>query len=324
MLFKLLTAIITVLAGVGAALLLYFVLNKLAELLPGKLEHKVKPYLYVLPAAAAITIYLLYPAVATINASFKDAAGNSYVGFANYTDLFDDNGFLTVTLFNSLLWVLIVPAVTVAIGLAVAVLADRLSASAEKVAKTIIFLPMAISSIGAATVWNFIYESRATVGLQNAVVGLVGAGPVAWLEQSGLRFNSILLMIVLLWMQVGFSMVLLSSAIKGVPGDTLEAARIDGAGERAIFFRVVVPQIKGTMITVFITVTISVMKVFDIVYVMTNGGFKTNVLANEFWNQLSTFFNNGKASAIVVLLMIAVLPILVYQVRTFRAEEAMR
>ena len=129
-------------------------------------------------------------------------------------------------------------------------------------------------------------------------------------------------MIVLLWAQVGFSMVLLSAAIKGVPVDTMEAARIDGASERQIFFRVVVPQIRGTIITVFITVLIGVMKIFDIVYVMTNGNFNTNVLGNEFYNQLCTNFNNGAAAAIVVMLMIAVIPIMFYQVRHFKAEEA--
>ncbi|MDR7252560.1 alpha-glucoside transport system permease protein [Nocardioides sp. BE266] len=321
---KLINALLTVLAGIGAAVLLYYVLNKIAELLPEKLEARVKPYLYILPAYLAITVYLIYPAVATVLAAFRDRRGEAWVGFANFTDLFDDNGFLSITLFNSLLWVIIVPAATVILGLLVAVLADKLSPRGEKLSKSIIFLPMAISAIGASVIWNFVYESRATIGLQNAVIGLFGAGPIAWLEQNELRFNSILLMIVLMWMQVGFSMVLLSSAIKGVPAETLEAARIDGANERAIFFRVVVPQIKGTIITVFITVTIGVMKVFDIVYVMTNGGFKTNVLANEFWNQLSTNFNNGKASAIVVLLMLAVMPILFYQVRHFKAEEAAR
>ena len=145
---------------------------------------------------------------------------------------------------------------------------------------------------------------------------------MAWLQKSTFHLNSLLLMVILMWAQVGFSMVLLSAAVKGVPVDTLEAARIDGAGERQIFFRVVVPQIKGTIITVFITVTISVMKIFDIVYVNTNGNFNTNVLGNEFWNQISTYFNYGAASAIVVILMIAVIPIMWYQVRHFKAEEA--
>jgi alpha-glucoside transport system permease protein len=160
------------------------------------------------------------------------------------------------------------------------------------------------------------------IGLLNAVWGVFGGDPIAWIQKSDFHLNSLLLMVVLMWSQVGFAMVLLSAAVKGVPVDTLEAARIDGAGERQIFFRVVVPQIKGTIITVFITVTIGVMKIFDIVYVMTNGGFNTNVLGNEFWNQLSTNFNNGAAAAIVVILMVAVIPIMWYQVRHFKAEEA--
>lgn len=185
---------------------------------------------------------------------------------------------------------------------------------------------MAISAIGAATVWNFVYETRPEgqpqIGLLNAIVTAFGHAPVAWLEQSQFHFNSFMLMVVLLWAQVGFSMVLLSSAVKGVPVDTLEAARIDGANEWQIFFRVVIPQIKGTIITVFITVLITVMKIFDIIYVMTNGNFNTNVVGNEFYNQFSTYFNNGTASAIVVMLMIAVIPIMIYQVRHFKAEEA--
>ncbi len=185
---------------------------------------------------------------------------------------------------------------------------------------------MAVSAIGAAVVWNFIYETRPAgqpqIGLLNAIWTGLGNDPVAWLEQSQFHFNSLLLMVVLLWGQIGFSMVLLSAAVKGVPVDTMEAARIDGANERQIFFQVVVPQIKGTIITVYVTVIIGVMKIFDIVYVMTNGNFNTNVVGNEFWNQFSTFFNNGAASAIVVMLMIAVIPIMIYQVRHFKAEEA--
>jgi alpha-glucoside transport system permease protein len=322
---KTITALITVLAGVSAALALYWLLNKIAELLPGRTEHRVKPFLYILPAYLAITIYLVYPAVQTVIDSFRDQASVDFVGFENYSELLTSNDFRD-TLFNTLLWILIVPAATVVIGLAVAVLADRLKAKAENLVKTIIFLPMAISLVGASVVWNFIYEARPKgqpqVGLQNAVIGLFGMDPIAWLEKSDFHLNSLLLMLVLLWSQVGFSMVLLSAAVKGVPTDTLEAARIDGAGERQIFFQVVVPQIKGTIITVYVTVTIGVMKIFDIVYTMTNGRFNTNVIGNEFWNQLSTFFNNGRAAAIVVMLMIAVIPIMIYQVRHFRAEEA--
>jgi len=320
-----LTALITVVIGIGAALLLFYALNKIAEVLPDKWEERLKPLLYILPAFAAIVIYLVYPAILTVINSFKDRSSTEWVGLQNYDDLLTDPGFQD-TIFNTLLWILVVPAATVILGLAIATLADRLGPSGEKLSKTVIFLPMAISMVGAATIWRFVYYAapagQPQIGLMNATLGAFGVDPVAWLQQSEYHFNSFLLMVVLLWSQVGFAMVLLSAAVKGVPGDTLEAARIDGANERQIFFKVVVPQIKGTIITVFITVLIGVMKVFDIVYVMTNGNFNTNVLGNEFWNQLSTNFNNGAAAAIVVILMIAVIPIMWYQVRHFKAEEA--
>ncbi len=325
MVSKVLVALITVAAGIGAALALYWILNKLAELLPGQAEHRVKPYLYILPAYLAITVYLLYPAIQTIVDSFRDQASQEWVGLENYERLLGSDNFRD-TLFNTLLWILIVPAGTVILGLAVATLADRLKPRSENLVKTIVFLPMAISLVGASVVWNFVYEFRPAgqpqVGLQNAVITAFGADPIAWLEKSSFHINSLLLMVVLLWSQVGFAMVLLSAAVKGVPTDTLEAARIDGAGERQLFFRVVVPQIKGTIITVFVTVTIGVMKIFDVVYTMTNGRFNTNVIGNEFFNQLNRFFNNGTAAAVVVMLMIAVIPIMIYQVRHFRAEEA--
>ncbi len=322
---KVLTALLTVLAGIGAALALYWLLNKAAELLPAKWEERLKPFLYIAPAYLAVALYLIYPAIQSTIASFQDASSTTFVGMDNYTRLLSNSGFRQ-TLFNTLLWIIIVPAVTVVLGLAVAVLSDRLKPTAEKLTKTIIFMPMAISAVGAATVWRFMYSAepkgRTQIGVLNAVWTKLGFDPVAWLQTSTLHFNSILLMVVLLWAQVGFAMVLLSAAVKGVPGDTLEAARIDGANERQTFFKVVVPQIKGTLITVFITVTIAVMKIFDIVYVLTNGGFNTNVLGNEFFNQLNTNFNNGAAAAIVVLLMIAVVPVMIYQVRHFKREEA--
>jgi alpha-glucoside transport system permease protein len=322
---KLLTALVTVLAGIGIALALYWLLNKLAEILPGRWEDRIKPFLYILPAYAAITIYLIYPTILTLINSFKDQASVDWVGFDNYTELLTSSNFQQ-TIYNTLLWILVVPAVTVIIGLAVAVLADRLGPRGEKLSKTLIFLPMAISMVGASVVWRFIYssqpEGQPQIGLLNAVWTTLGFDPVPWLQTSTLHLNSFLLMVILLWMQVGFSMVLLSAAVKGVPAETLEAARIDGANERQTFFKVVVPQIKGTIVTVFITVTIGVMKIFDIVYVTTNGNFNTNVVGNEFYNQFTTNFNNGAASSIVVLLMLAVIPVMVYQIRHFKAEEA--
>ncbi len=323
---KALIAVVTVLVGVGAAVALYWVLNRLAELLPGRMEHRVKPWLYILPAYLAIVLYLLYPAIRTIWDSFRNyrEGALTFVGLENYKELLTSHSFQQ-TLLNTLLWMIIVPVTTIILGLAIATLADRLAPRYENLSKTIIFLPMAISMVGAATVWKFVYAYRAgeqdQIGLLNAVKVGLGGDPVPWIQQSQFHINSVLLMVMLLWAQIGFGMVLLSAAIKGVPTDTIEAARIDGANDRQIFGRVVVPQIKGTIIVVFITTLISAMKTFDVVYVMTNGSFNTNILGVEFFNQLYTNANTGAASAIVVMLLIATAPVMYYQVRAFRAEE---
>ena len=324
---KVINALLAIVSGVGGALVLFWVLNFIAERLPGSWEDRVKPYLYIAPALAAIGIFLVYPAIRTIILSFANATSTRWVGLRNYTDLLGQRDF-QITLFNTLLWIAIVPALVVALGLGVAVLADKLQARGEKLTKTIIFLPMAISGVAAAAIWRFVYEVRPAgttqIGLQNAIWTALGFDPVPWLQVDTFKLNTFLLMIILVWGQVGFGMVLLSAAIKGVPDETLEAARIDGANERQTFFRVVVPQIWGTIVTVFITVLIGVMKIFDVVYVTTGGNFNTNVIAVRFINELITNGNAGRAAAIVVMLMIAVVPIMIYQVRHFRAEEAAR
>src|SRR5215203_5866472 len=324
---RLINALLAIVGGVGAALLLFWILNKLVEMLPAKWEERIKPWVFIGPAVAAIGLFLVYPAIRTFILSFANAQSTAWAGTENYTDLLSSSDFRQ-TLYNTLLWIAVVPAATVAIGLGVAVLADRLGPRSEKLSKSIIFLPMAISGVGQATIWRFIYEARpegeTQIGLQNAVWTALGFDPVAWLQVDTLHFNSFLLMIILIWAQVGFSMVLLSAAVKGVPVDTLEAARIDGANERQVFFRVIVPQIWATVITVFITVLITVLKAFDIVFVMTNGNFNTDIIAVRFFNELFRNGDNGRAAAIVVMLMIAVLPVVAYQVRHFRAEEAAR
>ena len=324
---KIINAVLAILGGVGGALALYWLLNFLAERLPGRWEDRVKPYLYILPAVAAISVFLVYPAVRTIILSFANATSTGWVGFDNYTDLLGQEDF-QITLINTLLWILIAPALVVILGLAVATLADRLAPRGEKLSKTIIFLPMAVSGVAAAAIWRFVYEVRPAgetqIGLFNAVTTKLGFDPTAWLQLDTAKVNTFLLMIILIWGQTGFAMVLLSAAIKGVPDETLEAARIDGANERQVFFRVVVPQIWGTVVTVFVTTVINVMKIFDVVYVMTGGNFNTNVIAVRFINELITNGNAGRAAAIVVMLMLAVVPIMIYQVRNFRAQEAAR
>ncbi|MGD9957771.1 carbohydrate ABC transporter permease [Nocardioides sp.] len=323
---KIVIGVVAVIVGVGGAGVFFYMLNMAVEGLPAKVSAKVMPYAYILPGFALITLMLLYPTVQTINYAFANKDATAYVGFENFSYIFGNEAFRQ-SLLNNVLWLILVPAVTVGIGIVVAVLADKLSQRGEKVAKSSIFLPMAISFVGASAIWSLIYDYTADgdqTGLLNAIWVKLGGEAQTWLQIPDFKLNSILLMVILVWLQTGFSMILLSSAIKGVPEDTIEAARIDGASEFKIFSRVVIPQIKGTIITVFITVTILVLKVFDIVYVMTNGRFETNVIANLFFNELFANGQSGRASAIVVVLLIAVMPILIYQVRHFRAEEAGR
>ncbi|HET6563674.1 MAG TPA: sugar ABC transporter permease [Marmoricola sp.] len=322
---RIVIGIVALIIGVGGAALFFFFLNMFVEGLPGRASRGAMPYAYVLPAFGFIGLMLIYPTIQTINYSFANADSDAYVGFQNYKDIFGDEAFRS-SIFNNILWLLVVPAITVAFGTVVAVLGDKLGAQAEKISKSTIFLPMAISFVGASAIWGLVYAydnpGANQTGLLNAIWTAFGGEPQTWLQISDFRLNSFLLMVILIWLQVGFAMILLSSAIKGVPEDTIEAARIDGASEWQIFWRVVIPQVKGTMITVFITVTILVLKVFDIVYVTTNGRFNSNVIANLFFNELFAARQAGRASAIVVILLLAVTPILIYQVRHFRNEEA--
>jgi len=324
---KLLQMVFATVGGVAGCYGFYYFLNMLVEGLPRRLSLAIIPYAFVLPAVGVLGVFLLYPAVQTIVYSFANDDSTAWVGFENYSNLLKDEGFHT-TLINNLLWIVIVPALTVGFGLVIATLADKLSNRGEKLAKSIIFLPMAISFVGASTIWAFIYdykpEGEPQIGLLNAVITKLGFAPVTWLQQEQFNVNDMLLMVILIWMQAGFAMVLLSSAIKAVPVETLEAARIDGASELQIFFKVIVPQIRGTIITVFVTVLIMVLKVFDIVFVMTNGNFKTSVIALDFYNALFRTFDQGRASAIVVVLLVIMIPVLIYQVRHFREEEKTR
>jgi alpha-glucoside transport system permease protein len=324
---KVLNGILAILGGVGASLAIFWLLNYAAERLPTRWSERVKPWVFAGPAVLFISIFLVYPAVRTIVMSFFDRRGENFIGIENYTSLFGDSAFLN-TILNTVLWLLVVPATAVAVGLLVAVLADRLAPTTEKVTKSLIFLPMAISMVGASTIFRFVYEFKPEgseqIGLLNAIWTALGGEPTVWIQTSTARLNSLLLMVILIWMQTGYAMVLLSSAIKGVPEDTVEAARMDGATEVQAFFRIVVPQIWGTVVTVFITIFIGVMKIFDIVYVMTGGNFNTNVVALAFFKELFEFSNDGRSAAIVVILLIAVTPVMVYQVRRFKAEEAMR
>lgn len=324
---KVLIGLIALVAGVGGAAVLFYFLNMFVEGMPRRLSKGVIPYAFLLPGLGLMAVMLIWPTVQTIVYSFANSDSTAWVGLQNYRDVFADQGFRE-SIFNNFLWLLIVPATTVGLGVVVAVLADKLSPRGENLSKSAIFLPMAISFVGASAIWNLVYaynqKGDSQVGLLNAVVQGLGGSPQTWLQISDGRANSLLLMVILIWLQVGFAMVLLSSAIKGVPDDTLEAARIDGATEWQIFWRVIIPQIWGTILSVFITTVILVLKVFDIVYVLTNGRDKTNVIANLFFNEMFANSNAGKASAIVVVLLVLITPVLIYQVKMFREQEANR
>ncbi len=210
------------------------------------------------------------------------------------------------------------------LGLVIAVLADRVRI--ESLVKSAIFIPMAISFVGAGVIWNFMYQftpaGTTQTGLLNALVTRIGLAPQAWLIDE--RINNLALIAVYVWMWTGFCMVILSAALKGVPTDVIEAARMDGASELNIFFRVIVPMISPTIAVVATTMVINVLKIFDIVYVMTGGNFNTSVVAYEYYRQAFNFNDFGISSALAVVLLLAVIPIIYFNVRRFRAQEAER
>lgn len=325
---QIVSALVSVAGGLAVSFFIYWGLNWVVERSGRKWGRRLLPYVFIGPVIVLIALFILYPAVRTIYLAFFDAKGDSFVGLGNFASLFGSPDFRNILL-NNLLWILVVPAVAVAIGLAVAIFADRVGPLREKIFKSTIFVPMAISFVAAATMWRFFYTynppGQPQVGLLNAIwTGITRGDPVPWLTVDAAKLNSFLLMVVIIWLNAGFAMVLLSAAIKGVPEETIEASRIDGANERQTFFQVIVPQIATTIVAVFVTILITVMKIFDIVYAMTGGAYGTSVLGVEFINQLFSFGNPAKAAAVVTILLVAVIPIIFYQVRSYRSQEALR
>ncbi|UCG24871.1 MAG: sugar ABC transporter permease [Chloroflexota bacterium] len=318
---KALVAVVAIIVGVGGVWVLYLAFDNLVSLLPERQREGVRPFVFVGPALLILTLYLVYPAVETTYRSFFDARSENFIGLDNYLFVFTDSNML-IALRNNLLWLIFVTSFVIGLGLVVAVLVDRIRG--EAAAKSIIFLPMAISAVGASVIWRFIYSfqpaNRPQIGLLNAIVVALGGEPQGWLILQ--PWNNFFLIIIMIWILVGFAMVVLSAAVKGVPGELLEAARIDGASEFQIFFRVIIPYIRGTIITIATTVLIMVLKVFDIVFVMTSGQFNTEVIANRMFAEMFTFRNFGRASAIAVVLLIAVIPVMIYNVRGMRESRS--
>jgi alpha-glucoside transport system permease protein len=315
--------LVAVLVGVVGVFTLYWAMDYMVNRLPARFRESIRPWVFVGPALVILAIFLAYPAINTIYLSFLDARSQDFIGLENYGFVFTDDGMLRA-IRNTLGWIIIVPSISVAVGLGFAVLVDKLRRG-EAVAKSIIFLPMAVSFVGASIVWSFIYDFKifgSQTGLLNGIWTGVGNEPVAWLSQE--PFNNLLLMVIMVWLQTGFAMVILSAAIKSVPEDIIEAARIDGATEFQVFWRVVMPSIASTLVVVMTTMVITVLKVFDIVWVLTNGESGTEVIAEQMIRWFFRNSHNGRGAAIAVVLFLAIIPVMAINVRRFRAEEQIR
>ncbi len=287
------------------------------------LRSGIRPWLFLFPALLFLSVYLVYPVFETLRLSFFDKTGLRFIGFANYVWAFGDPNFQR-SILNNIMWLIIVPSFATAFGLVIAVLADRLWWG--NIAKSLVFMPMAISFVGASVIWRFVYDYRGEgdtqIGILNAIITGLGMPPQAWITLP--VWNSIFLMIILIWIQTGFAMVILSAALRGIPEETLEAARIDGANDFRIFFDIMIPQVWGTIVVVWTTITIVVLKVFDIIFAMTNGQWDTEVLANLMFKWMFVNFDYGRGSAIAVVIMLAVLPIMIWNIRRANAEQGTR
>lgn len=277
------------------------------------------------PALALLAFGLVRPAIITLWNSFFDKRGNEFVGLDNYQRALTEGQFQNV-LANTAIWVILVPLVSTGIGLVYAVLVDR--TRFEKLAKALVFVPMAISMVGASIIWKFVYEFKPNqpgvkqTGLLNQVLVWIGLEPQQFLINS--PWNTMFLIVVMIWIQTGFAMTVLSAAIKAIPDDIVEAARIDGLGGMRMFRYITVPSIRPAMVVVLTTIAIGTLKVFDIVRTMTGGQFNTQVIANEFYTQSFRQNNQGLGAALAVILFILVIPIVIYNVRQLRKSEEIR
>lgn len=305
--------------GIGGVAMLFVVANWLTEQLPLAWQRRILPFVFIGPAIAILTFYLLIPAVLTVWASLFDANGQQFVGADNYVYAVTNPEMITA-IRNNLLWLVIGTLFSTGLGLAIAVLVER--SRIDRLAKTLIFLPMAISFVGASVIWRFVYsfqpEGQPQVGLLNAILGQFGVAPISWL--TGEPLNTILLIVILVWGQTGFAMVIIAAALRGVPDEMIEAGRIDGATEWQIFRRLIVPTIWPTIVTVATTIAILTLKIYDIVTAMTGGNFDTHVIATLMWRQAFTFFDQGRGAALAVILLIAVTPVIWYNLRQFRGR----
>lgn len=316
---RILGAIVTVIA-VPIVIVGYILL---AELVVGRLPRgiggRIRPWLWLAPALVFVGVFLVYPTIATIVRSTFNRRGDTFIGLDNYAWFFGRSDTL-IALRNNLIWVVVLTALVVGLGLLIALLVDRVRY--EGLVKSVVFLPMAISFVAAGVIWRLMYDIDPTVGTLNAAVTAAGGESVAWLSTPPL--NTLMLILVGVWMQGGFAMVILSAGLKGISTELLEAARVDGANERQVFRRIVLPLLAPTIAVVATTLVIFALKTFDIVYVMTNGNFETEVIANRMYKELFNASQQGRAAAIAVVLLVAIIPVMAVNIRRFQAQEAVR
>ncbi|HYM53456.1 MAG TPA: sugar ABC transporter permease [Candidatus Dormibacteraeota bacterium] len=322
---RVITAIIAV-VGVPAVLVAYIWGTEQAlRVVPEKMKPRIRPWLWMLPALAFLGLFLLYPMIGTIIASFQNTLGTVWVGLENYEWFLGSNDALSA-LKNNVLWLIFLTLFTVGFGLLIAVFVDRVRY--ESVAKSLIFLPLAISMVAAGVIWLYMYQYKppgaVQTGTLNAAIGVFGLGPIPWLQVEDFSVNTFMLIIVMTWMWTGFGMVIISAALKGINPELLEAARVDGANEWQVFKGIIFPLLVPTLVVVGTTMVITALKAFDIVFTMTSGNLNTDVIANLMYKEMFRVGEFGRASAIAVVLLVAIVPIMFFNIGRFRAQEAVR
>ncbi|MFN8477647.1 MAG: sugar ABC transporter permease [Kouleothrix sp.] len=313
-------AVVAIVWGVGGVAALFGVTNTLIESLPLNWRRRLLPFMFFLPGVGILFLFLTVPTIITLYQSFFNNDTTKFVGLANYVATFTDPSMLE-SFRNNLIWLFAGTASCVILGLLIAVLADR--SKFEVVAKAIIFVPMAISLVGSSVIWRFMYAyappGQPQIGVLNGILTSFGLEPQSWLTLQ--PWNNLFLVMVLIWGSTGFCMVLLSSALKGVPNDIIEAAQVDGATEVQAFFQIIIPYIQGTILTVTTTTAIGTLKIFDQVYVMTGGQYGTSVVGTEFYRQFFINRNFGYGAAIAIVLFILISPVMIYNLRQLEKQE---
>jgi alpha-glucoside transport system permease protein len=320
---RLTTALIVVI-GVPAVLFGYIAITeRLIRLAPARWQDRLRPWVWLFPAIAFLTVFLIYPTIYTVYLSFLDKFTKEFVGFDNYVYFFTTSDTL-IALRNNAIWLVLLTLFSVGAGLIIAVLVDRVRY--ESTAKSVIFVPLAISFVGAGVIWKFMFDFRPPgqpqTGTLNGLLAIAGQDPVPWLLNAPM--NTVMLIIVAAWIWTGFCMVILSGALKGISTELLEAARVDGANEWQVFRSITFPLLLPTIAVVATTMVITSLKAFDVVYVMTNGAYDTEVIANRMIKELFTYGQPGRASATAVLLLLLIIPVMAINIRRFRAQEAIR